>query len=234
MIFSKLQFHIHKTLRQAQGRTKVVPERALINNQGESKDKNIFQANDGFTLAELVIASGIMVIISGIVLSIYFPTVTIQKRSVDKARLQQETQLILELLAKDVRNGQIDYGYYGGTINVTEPTLAIIGTDEVGALEYVVYGICFAETGENQMHVKRSATPIAGCDATFEALGAPDVEVTALSFFIKPATDPFLPSAPDLRQPRMTASLIAQRNVGPNPVTINVQTTIPQRQTERN
>ena len=197
----------------------------------------------GFTLAEIVIATGVFVIISGIVLSIYFPVIKIQKRSIEYSRLQQEVQIIFEIMAKDVRGKNIFYGYQqyadtGGPDPAGEAHLALrVNGATAGNYDYAVY--CLSNSKVYVLRRQDSSTAPADCSSTdpleFAPITASDVVITELQFFIKPQTNPFQQGAPDVRQPRVTVVLTAQKDMGAgsSPVTIHTQTTIPQRFTEK-
>lgn len=194
------------------------------------------KAENGFTLAELVTASGILLVISGIVLAIYFPTLTLQKKSLDYARLQQETQIILEIMAKDIRNKTIYYSYApyadtGGPDPAGEQHLAMKDAQD----NYVVFCLI-----SGQIWVYRESSPstpptdCTGDPATnFAPINATHSTVTNLEFFIKPQEDPFTQSAVDVRQPRVTVVLETQKTSGSSVITTHNQTTIPQRFTEK-
>lgn len=188
----------------------------------------------GFTLAELLVAGGILVIIIGITLGIYFPSFRAQKRSVAYSRIQQETQIVLEIMAKEIRSKEIwyDYGKYGGTVNQDgEAHLALKDANN----NYVIF--C-AQAG--QVYQYRAANPIpppsdcAGDPAVnFAPISAMDITITNLEFFIKPSQDPYPQGAPDLRQPRVTIVIQAQKMDGSTVISTHFQTTIPQRFTQK-
>ncbi len=197
----------------------------------------------GFTLAEIVIAAGVFVIISGIVLSIYFPVIKIQKRSIEYSRLQQEVQIIFEIMAKDVRGKNIFYGYQqyadtGGPDPAGEAHLALrVNGATAGNYDYAVY--CLSNSKVYVLRLQDSGTAPADCASAdpleFAPITASDVAITDLRFFIKPQENPLQQGALDVRQPRVTVVLTAQKDMGAgsSPVTIQTQTTIPQRFTEK-
>lgn len=192
----------------------------------EARDKSQIP-NDGFTLAEMVIAAGVLVTITGIVLGIYVPTIRAQRKSIDFARIQQESQIVLEIMAKDIRNGQIDYVFNGYSSPLNMDGEAVLALKNVNGDTYVVYCLDSA-----QVLVHRDSVPVDCTGAT--PISASDITVTDLDFYIKPGADPFIPGASLPRQqPRVTIVLRAQRPVSVQPVSVHLQTTIPQRFTEK-
>jgi prepilin-type N-terminal cleavage/methylation domain-containing protein len=88
----------------------------LVSNQ---KNINILKKNAGFTLMEIVVATTIFAVISVALFSLFDYTLRINRRSEALRQATQGMRNFVELLVKEVRNGQIDYGVISPPGDVT-------------------------------------------------------------------------------------------------------------------
>ncbi|HPI66965.1 MAG TPA: prepilin-type N-terminal cleavage/methylation domain-containing protein [bacterium] len=170
----------------------------------------------GFSLMEMLIATSIFVIVSMASLAIYSATVRAGRQTTALTRVQQDTQLIMQVLAKKIRGSAVNYEYanYAPAVVNPEEELALI--DEFGD-EYV-----FKKSGSSL-----SVSINGGLEKT---INAEAVLIDDLKFFINPVTDPFGSlSDPPISQPYVTISLTISSSKGGENASLTVQETVPQR-----
>ena len=133
----------------------------------------------GFTLLELLVAVAIFSSMVFILANIYLLSLKAQRHSAFSQKVLSQTRYLIESMSRQIRSGQIDYGYYGGEIiNFPENTLALKNQED----ESIVYrldsnsGEIFIQTQEGQAKLTSAA----------------EFEVIYLNFYIIPQTNPFL------------------------------------------
>ena len=181
----------------------------LIKNNKNFKQSNIL----GFTLIEIVIAVAIFSLLSTVVGGIYVAFSQSQKRTQAGQKLLGETQFVLESIAREIRNGEVDYTVdcndFGGSacliIRRLDDTQIAFILDNDESLKYQVYdGTSWQSTG--------NFLPVS--DSTLENF----------HFIITPETDPFAEGGPN-RMPMVTIQAQVRAS-GQNveQVTYNLQT----------
>jgi prepilin-type N-terminal cleavage/methylation domain-containing protein len=182
--------------------------------------KKMFQKNGGFTLMEIMVASTIFVIISASMLSLFNYVLKINRRSEALRQASQSIRNLVELLVKEVRNGQIHYGFVdpGGTtvsaapgpcssLNLTGYTspdnkLALLNTDN--KLECFYYGDDTPVTPNIAAGAyKFSAQPGHSYTLTLmkgslaaQILNPPNLSIDKFIFMVRPLLDPYTPGNP--------------------------------------
>ena len=188
----------------------------LINNSPIKKTIT----NHGFTLLEMVIALGIFIVLFSLTLGIYSYALKAEQRTIQASKLQKEAQLIMEILAKQIRRSKVDYVYYGGSI-------APAGVSNLALLDNKGNQTVFRfNSGNNSLDVCTQDCEVAGI---FTAIPSQDVSVDSLTFFISPATNPFTLSAPPSEFPRVTVVMSLRNIRGAFLQDLLIQQTIPQR-----
>ena len=178
--------------------------------------QSIKQNNHGFTLLEMTIALGIFVILFTLTLGVYSYALKAEQRTIQISKLQKEAQFIMEIIAKKVRSGRIDY---------TNP----INLD--GSSPLALY-----DSSGNPTVFKFEDEKIKVCiidcsvDDNFFSIPPTDVYVSDLKFFIDPLTNPFISinEAPE-SFPKVTVVLDLANNRAGVIRHLIVQQTIPQR-----
>ena len=89
----------------------------------------------GFTLVEVVVALGIFSIATTYAISIFVQSNQVQKRTANIQRILSDARYALEVMAREVRMGHIDYDYAGydtqeGVLNLEQSVLALRDSDD--------------------------------------------------------------------------------------------------------
>ena len=173
----------------------------------------------GFTLLEMTIALGIFVVLFTLTLGIYSYALKAEQRTIQISKLQREAQFIMEIIAKKIRSGKIDYPFYTNSINAE-------GESELALLD----------SGGNQTIFKfennNIKVCIVDCDDVdnFFSIPPTDVQIASLKFFITPLTSPFVGlNEPPEEFPKITVVIDLENTRAGSTRNLVVQQTIPQR-----
>jgi prepilin-type N-terminal cleavage/methylation domain-containing protein len=167
----------------------------------------------GFTLMEMVVSVGIFSIVSVASLSIYISMLRVSQNTTALTRIQQESQLIMQVLSKKIRTSRVDYDYYG-TVNPSGETDLVL-VDSLGDT------YTFALSG------KTLTVAVNAGDA--KEIPADNVDIDDLVFFINPLTNPYSLDEPPSSQPYVTVVMEISSIKGKGSASLNIQQTIPQR-----
>ncbi len=141
----------------------------------------------GFTLIEVIVALSIFGIASTAALSIFVRSNEVQKRTANIQRLISDARYTLEVMAREVRMGYIDYEYggYGEPLDSFQEELAIRDEND----QLVRFRKFEIEPGRNVVQVCNLETCNPGdwYDITPE-----DLSVEQLGFYLAPPRDPFI------------------------------------------
>ena len=167
------------------------------------------KSNAGFTLMDIVVSTTILVVVFMALLTLFNYTLKINRRSEALRQASQGMRNFVEFLVKEIRNGQIDYGFIdpGGQFNSNPPSpcpkvsaglssyqskenrLGIVGID--GTEECFFYG----DVNGNPMSIN---TFSGGATLVFkkgnlaqQILNPPNFNVENLMFIIRPIKDPY-------------------------------------------
>lgn len=131
----------------------------------------------GFTLAELVVAMGVFVVLVTIAVGVFVNAVRNQRRLTELMAVSNNAGGIVEQIAREARTG---YRFCNGTVPEQNPS-APCALDNVDTLSFTNYAgrvvHYLVENGE----VKRQ---VEGVDNNPVPLTAPEVEVTYLTFSV--------------------------------------------------
>lgn len=151
----------------------------------------------GFTLIEMIITMAIFTTALTSVANIFLYANRTQRKTQAVQQSQSDARFAMEVMAQQIRRGQIDYAYYGGTI-VANPQTVLALTDTTGAKvqfrRQAAAGIGTVQVSFDNGAVWTDLTP-------------PGLSAAALSFFISPATDPFAAAPASNSQPLVTVVL---------------------------
>jgi len=208
---------------------------------------------NGFTLMELIVVVGVFIISILIIMEILVMMNKSQKYIMEYQKLQSDTAYTLEVIARSVRLGTIDYTPYPGEIINPEDELYLF--DVNGKQTIFKLANSQAEgcaTDNSSPCVLEGIDPdLDGVVDYFGAITPRGVKINSLKFYITPTNDPFLsqqcavaddcPSdvclasgfceVPD-KQPMITIVIAAEQSetVISDPATISLQTTVSSRQ----
>jgi len=170
---------------------------------------------NGFTLLELIVSTGIFVMLSTLALGIYTQSLKSQRKSLVKIQIQRESQLIIETLTKKIRSSIVDYSQYPDPLSNPQSTLNLI--DSVGDT------YAFRRGSGDVFEVSYNG-------AAFRGFSAQSIRITSLDFFIEPNTDPFInPGERPSSQPRVTISTVFASADLITPSSVLVEQLVPQR-----
>ncbi|HOX97131.1 MAG TPA: type II secretion system protein [bacterium] len=144
-----------------------------------------FKSKKGFTLAEMIVVMFIFSLLSVVIAGIFVQFFNTENRSFISQKLSSDMRFTLEMIAREVRMGNIDYrvtGYYGGTVPKPTDTLAILDANG----DQILFGLAGADcqtTSDCYVFVRRG-----GVDYR---VTPDDLAVNQLIFYVSPIVDPF-------------------------------------------
>jgi len=142
----------------------------------------------GFTLVEMIVALGIFSVATTYAIGIFVQSNSVQKRTANLQRLVADARYTLEVMAREVRLGHIDYQYYQDQ----GISLDAMPLTQEGAI------LAVRDADNNQILFRRALAQSSRYVAQVYAGGAwldvtpEDLSVERLSFYISPAQDPFI------------------------------------------
>lgn len=175
----------------------------------------------GFSVIELIVATGIFSVIVLASFGIFSSVLDGQQKVLAQTRIQREAQLILETITKKIRTSRVDYAEYEVVFGlgnpIENPVQELILIDQADSRVRFIYSPV-AETIDLQI----DAGPV-------NSISSDDVDITALNFFVEPTIDPFASGLLPSIQPRVTFVMTIQSGQGDNLVVVTIQQTTPQR-----
>lgn len=168
----------------------------------------------GFTLLEIVLVTAIFALTAVLAVDIFLVMTKLQRKTVTSQRLQGDARFVMELIAKDVRLGQIDYAFYDELVNFYHfpmenalgelvsplPVLALRNaqgesivyrrTDADGFLEWADWD----DPSGNGIEVCIGDCLMEG-NAVWETITPQGIKVVSANFYIQPSVTPFVPVA---------------------------------------
>lgn len=197
----------------------------------------------GFTLIELLVSINIIIVVVLSALGIYIYSIGPQQKITATADLQQDSQLIMNMIAKDIRANQIDYAEYG--CGISQPIGRLYLTDGATSATYTYYICCngdqFCSVGGDVGVLKRcegtNCKTVSCTNSSYQQISMTDVKITLFNLYVQPACDPFDPNSEaqyHYRNPQVTVVLELKsykEKIGERKV--KLQETIPQRYQEK-
>jgi type II secretory pathway pseudopilin PulG len=169
-------------------------------------------SNKGFTLIEAVVATSVFAFVVTSILGVYISTIQLDRKTRAQRAVAQNARFITEFLAKEVRNGSINYASYpGGTVAGTGDLYL---QNQANEIEHLFLN------GTNLVLNKNGANTNMNSSA---------VKVTNLKYYIQPIGDPYTADKTYNEQPRVTFVLELTSNYGTQAndiVKINLQNTV--------
>lgn len=177
----------------------------------------------GFTLMEIVLVTAIFAVAIVFATDIFLTMAKVQRKTVSSQRLQGDARFVMELIAKDVRLGRVDYDFYEDpavNIDLTDPAempLKTLALRDVQG-ELIVYRRTPAAGDPDNWHGTENTLEVCIGDcldpaASWEVITPTGVSVVSSKFFISPLQDPYTPVAgvfPANQQPLVTIAIGTQ------------------------
>lgn len=167
-------------------------------------------------MIEAVVATSVFAFFITSILGVYMSTLRLDSRTRAQRAVTDNARFIMEFLAKEVRNGRIDYDASGcnGTSNDTD--LCIINQSNEAEHIYVEnVGDLNGGRGTNLVIEKGAGT---------SNLNSSSVTVTKLKFLVSPSSDPFTGGSNE--QPHVTVIMQLTAQSNRDPVKLDIQTTL--------
>lgn len=98
----------------------------------------IGNSSAGFTITEIIVSTAIFATVLVALMSIFVLTLRLNRRSDALRQASQGARNFVEFLAKEIRNGNIDYGVQNGTVALPEvaPCPYPVNSGEVNTVKY--------------------------------------------------------------------------------------------------
>jgi type II secretory pathway pseudopilin PulG len=204
-----------------------------------------------FTLVELLVSVGIIVILMVSAVGIYVYSINSQQRTMVITNLQEDGQLILDLIAKDTRTNNVDYGYWSDQNRCpplpSQCTVLTDGTTRIIYRQSCLNVSCVLQRYEGPWCASRNCDGDTGdtiedCDddmigtTTFQTINMTDVNIDKFDVYTSPECDPFGDRETYYRVPQTTIVLKLTSNryrakIGT--YSLLLQQTVPQRFQEK-
>jgi Tfp pilus assembly protein PilW len=169
------------------------------------------RTNKGFTLIEAVVATSVFAFVVTSVLGVYLATLQIDSKTRAQRAVTQNARFIMEFIAKEVRNGEINYSAYpGGSASSTNQLFI---RNQLNEAERIFI------SGNNLVLTKPSGTT---------NLNSSGVRVTNARFYVSPNVNPLTAAKSANQQPSVTVILQLTSNFGDGAAdiaTIDLQST---------
>ncbi len=172
----------------------------------------------GFTLMEVLVSTSIFVLVTLASLSIFSATLKASQETTALTRIQQETQFIMEVLAKKIRTSRVDYDYYK-----TNPINNTTGDNDLVLVDLQTDKYVFSLDKVN----KKITVDVN--DTGAKPIPTTSVDIDDLKFYINPTSNPFRLDEPPPSQPYVTVVMTVSSKKGRQTASLTVQQTIPQR-----
>lgn len=181
------------------------------------------KSKKGFTLSEMMVVMVVFSLLSVALSGIFVQFFNVEKRGYADQRLSSDMRFTLEMIAREVRMGNIDYrltGYYGGTVPVPTDTLALLDTSEAQTL-FGLAGTDCETTNDCYVFVRRNGTDY--------RITPEELAVNKLIFYISPTADPFTLQAAGTylanEQPHVVI-LLEEKDIKTGDIVLKMQTSV--------
>lgn len=187
------------------------------------KNKQIIQSQAGFTLMEIVVSTAIFAVVVSAMLVLFTNTLNINRRVQATRQVSQGTRNFTEMVAREIRNGRVDYASDNANCNSSKYTFD--DNQSLAIINKAGERLCFyISASDSSLMVSKGAVT--------EKVNPPHfyIKPSTFHFIIRPKTDPSPGSSgtnPGI-QPFVTilAEFYYQGNAGENPLLIPYQTSI--------
>ena len=177
----------------------------------------------GFTLIEVLVGLTLFAVVSTIAADLFLTFQRVSRKTESLEVLTANARFVVERIAREVREGRIDYVRYAQEGLSTESQPLFLRTRGNEPLAF--------------QHIEDALVMVTGSNDTSEALTASEVRVRKADFVIAPTSDPFefnniTGTFPSNEQPRVRIFLLLDNNLldtDRNYTRYDVQTTISSR-----
>lgn len=144
----------------------------------------------GFTLLEMVVALGIFAVATTYCVSIFVQSNQAQKRTANIYRVLSDTRYTMEVMAREIRLGKVNYQYYQdlgidlAVLPLTEDSAILALTNTVGE------AVMFRRTQIDDRFVIQMQVIVDEVE-TWQDITPEDLSIEKLAFYITPSADPF-------------------------------------------
>lgn len=167
-----------------------------------------YNRRNGFTIIEALVATAVFAMTMTAIMGVFLAIIRLNERGSSVRRVQQNARFISEFIAREIRNGQINYSAYGASVpSPFTTTLHYITKDNlVASFELVGDDLFYHQTGE-----------------TSAKINSEDIDIPNLKFYIRPITEA------TAQQPYVLMVMRVETNSDQHLAPIDVQTTISSR-----
>lgn len=163
------------------------------------QQKNRTQSGAGFTLIEVIIAVAVFSITVVMAVNLFIVFVQQQRRTLNQQELQNDARSVMEQIAKDVREGSVDYEYYAANFALELTKLFSQLSSTSANAECLVLRdslnaqILYRLNNEVIERLEATTPSLAACNglAGWEAISPDNLTVASFVFAISPSEDPF-------------------------------------------
>jgi len=156
-------------------------------------------SNQGFTLIEAVVATALFAFVVSSIIGVYISTIQLDRKTRALRTVAQNARFISEYLAKEVRNGTIDYGSYSGGLVSGANDLYL--EDQTNTIEHIYLNGTDLFLDKNGVSTN---------------LNTATTQITNLKFYVSPIGDPYTSTKNYNEQPHVTMLLEVTSNYGTN------------------
>jgi prepilin-type N-terminal cleavage/methylation domain-containing protein len=181
----------------------------------------------GFTLMEMLISMSIFVLITMSVLSIHTTILHNSQQVLVYNRVQQESQYIMQFLAKKIRTSRVNYDYTDYQSQILDSGADRIETSALSIIDAAdTEFVFFLDEATNS--IKTKAKEDGGEYSSDKTLTSSDVDIQKLTFLIEPKEYPFSIDEPPETQPRVTMVMSFGSSKAQKTKTLTIQQTVSQ------
>ena len=183
----------------------------ILKKKFNSRDSRFQIPDSGFTLIEALVATTVFAFVVSSIIGVYISVLQLDRKTRAQTSVSQNARFIMEFLAKEIRNGSIDYSGLNSCVNGSTKLCLINQAGEAEYMEYLAPNLVF----------KKASTSTTNLNSAI-------VKVTKSGIYMQPAGDPFTAAKNFNEQPHVTVVLELTASAGSNPadlVKMNLQTT---------
>ncbi len=159
----------------------------------------------GFTLIEILVASAIFVTATVMVTDIFVRVNNVQRKTQGIQTTATDARFSFEVMAREARVSEIDYLYYGGTVNLDGETELALITASQDTIRFGLQSGAACPTGTTSCLAICITNTCAAGD--WESITPQGINISNLIFYIYPDVSPFIVSGlgyDNNSQPRVT------------------------------
>jgi Tfp pilus assembly protein PilW len=186
-----------------------------------TRNTNHVTRNSGFTLVEAIVAAAVFAFVVVSLLGVYESTLRLDSRSRAQRAVSDNARFIMEYLAKEVRNGHIDYNASGcGGVVTSVTDLCLVNQNNENEHIYAANVSGLASSQGTDLKINK--------DGDVTNLNSTSVRITKLKFKVSPSNDPLTSSSKAAgfnEQPHVTVIMELTALSTRDPVKLDVQST---------